>query len=121
MADELAELRQQMADMQAKLAELTAAGPRQPQPFLELTFSGPARKRSAAVTALEEAGYTVRPVDPLHDGDSDGWVEAAIPWTRNGPVDGGFQAQHQTKACDAVEPYGYTLRASGVAAGTITR
>lgn len=122
MADELAELRQQVADLHAKLDAITAATPRPAQPFLELTFSGPARNRDTAAAALEQAGYTTSPVAALYDDDpDDGWVETRIPWTREGPVTHDFQADHAAKAADRASKHGYTLRASGVAAGQLTR
>lgn len=122
MADELANLKQQMADMQHQLAALTGRTAPPARQVFEMTFTGPARRRAAAVTALEEAGYTVTAVDPLHDGNTDGWVEAHIEWTRTGPIHDTFQADHLTKAGAAADAYGYTLAMSGIAgAGTHTR
>ncbi len=90
--------------------------------FFEATFSGPARRRKTAAQALEDAGYTVRPHDSIHDDDTDGWVTVEVDWTRDGPIDHGFQDEHLRKAQAAAEQAGYTVRTHGaVGAGTTQR
>lgn len=121
MADDLATLQQQVAQMQKTLAVLTAgAATTQPvrRSFYEMTFAGPKRHKARAATALDDAGYTQQTVTEAGDLAT---ITVEVDWTRQGPVGGDFQTRHLAKATDAVEPYDYTLRMSGLLAGYATR
>lgn len=115
MAELTAEMKALVA---AEVAKLTAATT-QPRPrrFFEATFSGPTRARKRAAEALTEAGYQVRAHDPIHNGDTDGWLTVEVDWTGDGHADTDFQTHHLAAMQAALQPHQYELRTCGVVSG----